>query len=227
LSPRGRPAGGGDAPRKRAIGAGTGSRAAKARRHAVRVALCHELIRAAAVLDRRGMIVATEGNLSARLTPDRLLLTRRGRRKGELHPRDFVELGLAEPAGSIRREEASTEHPMHLAAYRARRDVEALVHAHSVALMAFAVRASVPDFSRFDESRALLGAVALVGRHPSGSEELAEAVARALARPEAPNVVILQDHGALTVGRSVAEALARLEIAEHLAAALLAAERRP
>jgi len=36
----------------------------------------------------------------------------------------------------------------------------------------------------------------------------------------------LRSHGALAVGGSVEEALARLEIAEHLAITLLLAERR-
>ena len=53
---------------------------------------------------------------------------------------------------------------------------------------------------------------------------MAEAVAAALETRERPNVLILESHGALAVGTGVDEALARLEIAEHLAAALLAAE---
>jgi L-fuculose-phosphate aldolase len=226
VNPKRRSSGGaGEEPRRRSIGPGTGRRAAKTRRHAVRVALCHDLIRAGKALDRRGMIVASEGNLSARLRPDRFLLTRRGRRKGELTTRDFVELGISEPEDSPARAAASTEHRMHMAAYAVRRDVESLLHAHPVALTAFAVRGEPPDYARFDEARALLGAVALVTYFPSGSEALAEAVGRALSDATKPNLVLLQNHGALAVGGSVDEALARLEIAEHLAAALLAAER--
>ncbi len=39
-----------------------------------------------------------------------------------------------------------------------------------------------------------------------------------------PNVLVLQNHGALAVGANVEEAVSRLEVAEHLAAALLLAE---
>jgi len=190
----------------------------------VRIALSHELIRAGRVLSRRGMIVATEGNLSARLTPERMVITRHGRRKGELTTRDFVELEMRETGNSPARQAASTEHRMHMAAYVARHDVEALLHAHPVALTAFAVRGMAPDVSRFDEARVFLGHVAFVPHFPSGSEALAEAVAAALETRERPNVLILESHGALAVGTGVDEALARLEIAEHLAAALLAAE---
>ena len=190
----------------------------------MRIALSHELIRAGRVLSRRGMIVATEGNLSARLTPERMVITRHGRRKGELTTRDFVELEVRETGNSPARQAASTEHRMHMAAYVARHDVEALLHAHPVALTAFAVRGMAPDVSRFDEARVFLGHVAFVPHFPSGSEALAEAVAAALETRERPNVLILESHGALAVGTGVDEALARLEIAEHLAAALLAAE---
>jgi len=211
---------------KRSIGSGTSRAAASARLQAVRIALSHELIRAGRVLSRRGMIVATEGNLSARLTPERMVITRHGRRKGELTTRDFVELEVRETGNSPARQAASTEHRMHMAAYVARHDVEALLHAHPVALTAFAVRGMAPDFSRFDEARVFLGHVAFVPHYPSGSEALAEAVAAALETRERPNVLILEFHGALAVGTGVDEALARLEIAEHLAAALLAAEGR-
>ena len=71
-----------------------------------------------------------------------------------------------------------------------------------------------------------LGPIGFVPHYPSGSEALAEAVARALETREHPNVLILEFHGALAVGTGVDEALARLEIAEHLAATLLLAEGR-
>ncbi len=209
---------------KRRIGRGLRKANATARLQGVRIALCHELIRAGRVLSRRGMIVATEGNLSARFNSDRLIITRHNRRKGELTTRDFVELGILEVGDSPARREASAEHRMHMVAYAARRDVEALLHAHPVALTAFAVRGTAPDFSRFDEARALVGPVGFVPHYPSGSEALAEAVAAALDVRERPNILVLGRHGALAVGAGVDDALAKFEIAEHLAAALLAAE---
>src|SRR5439155_1017819 len=112
------------------------------------------------VLERRGMIVASEGNLSARITSDRILITRRGRRKGDLTTRDFVDLSLGEPLDSQARAAASTEHRLHLAAYAARADIEALVHAHPAGLSAFAVRGEVPDLPALDEARDVIHAPA-------------------------------------------------------------------
>ena len=215
--------------REPGIGSGVGKAAASARVHALRAALAHDLMRAGRVLERRGMIVASEGDLSARITADRVLITRRGRRKGDLTGRDFVDLGLAEPLDSQGRVAASPEHRMHLAAYTARSDIEALLHAHPPALSAFAIRGEAPNLHALDEARDAIHALTVVPYAPSGTEALARAVAAALSGADgspACDVLILRSHGALAVGGSVEEALARLEIAEHLAMTLLLAERR-
>lgn len=210
---------------RRGIGSG-GARSAASRIRAVRIALAHDLVRAGKILERRGMIAASEGNLSARIGSDRILITRRGRRKGDLTPRDFVELGILEPRDSPLRGAASTEHRVHLMAYTVRRDIEAIVHAHPVSLTAFALRGHAPDYSRIDEARSFLGHAGFVRYYPSGTDQLAEAVGMALDPPGQllPNLLVLQNHGALAVGANVEEAVARLEIAEHLAAALLLAD---
>jgi L-fuculose-phosphate aldolase len=174
------------------------------------------------------MIVATEGDMSARLTPERILITRRGRRKGELTTRDFVELALREPPDSQARAAASTEHRMHLAAYAARPDIEALVHAHPPGLSAFSVRGEAPDLRALDEAREAIRAIGVVPYAASGSDAQARVVTAGLAGAggePACEVLVLRNHGALAVGGSVEEALARLEIAEHLAITLLLAER--
>jgi L-fuculose-phosphate aldolase len=85
----------------------------------------------------------------------------------------------------------------------------------------------LPDFARFDEGRIFVGPIVLVPHFPSGSDALAEAVERGLVEPTRPSLVLMQNHGALSVGQSVDEALLRLEVAEHLAATLIAAGRVP
>jgi L-fuculose-phosphate aldolase len=215
--------------REPGIGSGVGKAAAAARVSALRAALAHDLMRAGRILERRGMIMASEGNLSARITPDRILITRRGRRVGDLTTRDFVDLALGEPLDSQGRAAASAEHRTHLAAYAARPEIEALVHAHPPALSAFGVRGEAPSLRALDLARDAIHALAVVPYAPSGTETLARSVAAALTGAEgapACDVLILKGHGALAVGGSVEEALARLEIAEHLARTLLLAERR-
>src|SRR3989442_12010931 len=198
--------------REPGIGSGVGKAAAAARVHALRAALAHDLMRAGRVLERRGMLVASEGALSARITPDRILITRRGRRIGDLTPRDFVDLALGEPLDSQGRAAASPEHRIHLAAYASRPDIEALAHAHPPCLSAFGVRGEAPNLRVLDEARDAIHAISVVPYAPSGPETLARAVAAALSGAEgtpACDVLLLRSHGALAVGGSAEEALAR------------------
>jgi len=223
VNPSSKPPGEGGEPPKRSISTGQGRSAASTRLQAIRIALSHEIVRAGRILDRRGMIVATEGNLSARLAPDRFLITRRGRRKGEMKTRDLVELAIDGASEDSSLASASTEHRVHRIAYKLRPDVDAVVHAHPVSLTAFAVRGTIPDLSRFDEAHAMVGPIAIATYRPSGSDALADEVGRALAGPGRPKLIILANHGAVSLGQSMDEAVARLETAEHLAAAILAA----
>jgi len=100
---------------KRGIGSGETPSAASTRLQAIRIALSHDLTRAGRVLERRGMIVATEGNLSARLTPERFLISRRGRRKGELKSRDYVEVSVLDSPETPVPLNASSEYRVHRA----------------------------------------------------------------------------------------------------------------
>ena len=156
--PGGAGAGDGGAGERRepGIGSGVGKAAVAARVSALRAALAHDLMRAGRVLERRGMLVASEGDLSARITPDRILITRRGRRIGDLTPRDFVDLALGEALDSQGRAAASPEHRIHIAAYALRPDIEALAHAHPPGLSAFGIRGEAPNL-RAQES-AIYGA---------------------------------------------------------------------
>jgi len=125
VNPSSKPPGEGGEPPKRSISTGQGRSAASTRLQAIRIALSHEIVRAGRILDRRGMIVATEGNLSARLAPDRFLITRRGRRKGEMKTRDLVELAIDGASEDSSLASASTEHRVHRIAYKLRPDVDA------------------------------------------------------------------------------------------------------
>src|SRR5512142_1030297 len=97
-----------------------------------------ELVEIGRRLHARDLVGAAEGNLSVRLGPDRFLVTASGVSKGHLAPGDLVVVdGRGEPVRGTRR--ASTELRMHLAAYAARPDVAAVVHAHPITAVALTV----------------------------------------------------------------------------------------
>jgi L-fuculose-phosphate aldolase len=108
----------------------------------------------------------------------------------------------------------SSESLTHLAVYRARSDVGAVIHTHSVYASAFAV-AGQPIPPILDEQVvALGGAVAVAAYGASASEQLAANAVAALGRRAA---VLLRHHGVLGVGADLEEAVAVVELVERVA----------
>jgi L-fuculose-phosphate aldolase len=109
---------------------------------------------------------------------------------------------------------ATTELPMHLAIYRRREDVGAIVHAHPPFATAFAVAGIPLDRPILAEAVLLLGPVPLVAYAPPSTQELAEAVAGAAAGASA---LLLANHGAVALAETLEQAVIRMETLEHLA----------
>jgi L-fuculose-phosphate aldolase len=106
---------------------------------------------------------------------------------------------------------------MHAAIYRARSDVQAIVHTHSPYATAASFRDSLPVVH--DEGRILFGGDVPVSRHARpGTWDLAAAVAEALGSGPA---VLIARHGAVAVGTTLREALGRAEKIEETAAIFL------
>jgi L-fuculose-phosphate aldolase len=170
-------------------------------------------------LDALGLVPARDGNLSARIGRDRLLVTPTGVRKRELTPDRLVEVDLS---GTLRGSgKASSELGMHLIVYRLREDVEAVVHAHPPTALGFACAGRGLTDCLMPEVAVALGAVPLTPYATPGTPELEEAIRGSVLDHDA---FLLQNHGAVTMGSSVDQALDRMETLEHFAKVALAAE---
>ena len=186
---------------------------------AVERALRAALVEVGRRLHARDLVGAAEGNLSVRLGPDRFLVTASGVSKGHLRPADLVVVdGRGAPVRGARR--ASTELRMHLAAYAARPDVAAVVHAHPVTAIALTVAGLPPPSDLVPEAAVTLGPVAVAPFATPGTDELPAALAPLLADHDA---ILLARHGAVTLGRTLAEAFERMETLERVARIALAA----
>ncbi len=176
-------------------------------------------------LGARRLVAGTDGNLSVRLGPFALAVTPAGRRKDELTVDDVLAVSLVPgdvtaPDGSRLR--PSSDLVVHRAVYAARPEAAAIAHAHPPAVLGCLLAGLLPDVDVLPEARAVLGRVAYVPALPLGSAEVAAATAAALADP-AVGAVLLDRHGALAVGRTLSEAVDRLEVLELLCGAWHAA----
>lgn len=167
----------------------------------------------------RGLIAGSCGNLSARTHDGAgIYITPRTANKSRLLARDILRVPLDATADQLT--DVSIEFPLHRACYRVCADVGAVIHTHAPALTALALR-DVAIGDLLPEAAHVLGGVARVPYSPSGSEALAEAVARAVAAGN--GLVLLAKHGAVSVGRDVAEAYDRMELGELSAQAVVLA----
>jgi L-fuculose-phosphate aldolase len=153
----------------------------------------------------RGLVVASGGNLSARvMDQDAFLVTAAGTWLDRLGPADFtlVSFDGAVIGGSPA---PSSEWKLHWRTYQARPDVNAVVHLHpqtAVVLdaLGYELRLLTLDHVMYVRS------IARVPFFPNGSDELADASAEASRDCDA---VILAHHGCSTLGDTVAMAYRR------------------
>jgi L-fuculose-phosphate aldolase len=185
------------------------------------VELRRDLVRFSRLLYRLGYMPGTSGNLSVRLDASRLLVTPTGVSKFLLRPADMVIVDLAgKQLNGYRR--MTSEVSMHLAVYRQRTDVTAVVHSHPPIATAFACVGRGLDEMLCQEAVMTLGVVPLATYAATGTEEVAASLTPFIPDHDA---ILLANHGAVSYGRNLLEAFQKMEIVEHLAHITLVAHQ--
>ena len=187
--------------------------------------LRREMVRVGRLMWERGYLAATDGNLSARLGANRLLVTASGVSKGFLSDEDLVIIRPdGEPLASYRGRSShpSTEIAMHLEVYRQRPDVQAVIHAHPPLATAFSIAGVSLARCVIPEVIVTLGGIPTAEYATPGTDEVPESIQQAIGQYDA---MILAHHGSLTVGETLWEAYLRLEKVEHTAQITLAAHQ--
>ncbi len=193
-----------------------------------------EIAAACRRLHARGLLAGAEGNISCRLPNGDVLITASGVDKGSITALDVVRVHAngtlrhdERPAASggdpLPRDSASrpsSELDMHLASYAARTDVQAIVHAHPPAATGFAAAGLPIPADVLPELPVVVGPVALVPYGRPGTPALAAAMHPFLARHQ---VFLLANHGVTAFGRTLTDALLRMESVEQSARILVAA----
>lgn len=175
--------------------------------------LRESVIRVAQELVNRRLVVGTQGNVSARLDSSSFLLTPSGMAYHGLMPEDLVVVDLAGNV-VIGRRKPSIELELHRLIYSTRSDVGGVVHAHSTYATAIAItRQPLPAVTDTLAVRNR-GPVNVASYAPSGTKELARNAVTALGDARC---VLLANHGILSTGRTVEDALALLEVVEQVA----------
>ena len=162
---------------------------------------------------RYGLTTTSGGNLSGLDDNGDLWITPSAVDKGNLQPRDIM--CIQKDGQIIGPHEPSSEHPFHQAIYSRRPDVRALVHAHSPALVSFSIVREIPDTRIIPQAHHVCGLVGYAPYALPGSWALGEKIAAAFAGGF--EVVLLENHGAVTAGSDLLTAFQRLETLDFCA----------
>lgn len=182
------------------------------------------IVEAGRITYARGLLTASDGNISARLPDGGILITPSGVGKGRLSPGDLLVIDIEGNVIRLANDpllRSTSEQAMHLEVYRQRPDVRAVLHAHPP--YATALTAVRPTF-RMDilpEMVAALGEVPITRLAMPSSQQTADAVRELIRHHDA---IMVRQHGSLTVGSNLEEALIHLERVEHIAKTIVIAE---
>ena len=165
------------------------------------------------------MTTTSGGNISVRDENGDVWITPARVDKGNLRRQDIVRI---RPNGE--REGVhppSSEIPFHLSVYEVRPDLHAVIHAHPGALVSFSICGQVPDTLLFPEAWHVCGLAAFAPYALPGSPKLGARIAEQCGSYAQPSCVILENHGVVVGGQTLAQAFERFETLEFTAQIIL------
>jgi L-fuculose-phosphate aldolase len=162
-----------------------------------------ELVKFAKQMITTGLVRGTSGNISARKAgANRCLITPSGVDYDTMKPEELVLVSL-DGTWDMAQAKPSVDTPVHLAVYRARPDVAACIHTHSLYAAAFStVGREIPAL--ITESAGYVGGPVRVMEYvPPANPDTGDQVAAGLGKDRA---VLLPNHGVIAVGETLKKA---------------------
>ncbi|WP_297301792.1 class II aldolase/adducin family protein [uncultured Oscillibacter sp.] len=159
-----------------------------------------------------GWVAANDGNVSVKLEDGTFLVTPTGISKSFITPEKLLRIdGENRVLEGLEGCRPSSELKMHLRCYEKRPDVGSVIHAHPPGATGFAVAHRPMDMYNMIEDVAVLGAVPLTPYGTPSTSEVPDAIEPYLENHDA---MLLENHGALTVGCDLITAFYRMESLE-------------
>lgn len=168
------------------------------------------LLKYSKILKNSALLPGSSGNISIR-KGSFIYITPSGISKDEL---DEKKLSHIDINGNILNNiKPSSEFRMHIEIYRKRKDINAIIHAHppfTLACMALNIKI---DYSVTVEFMAVVGKPSKVKYIQPGTLELAKETAKAA---DKSNIIILEKHGIVALGKDISQARIIAEDTENL-----------
>jgi len=178
-----------------------------------------ELILAGKRLDARKLNAGTDGNLSYRLDENTIIITASGKIKGLLSPEDFILVSMdGTPVNPD--DDPSSETHAHTTAYSVRPDIRCVIHAHPPHGIACTLAGHSLEGIHIAEAAYAMGSVPTCSFAVPGTDEGGESIRPWIGKRD---VLLMDRHGALTVGETIRQALSRMEMLDAVAYEILLA----
>ena len=159
-----------------------------------------------------GWVAANDGNVSVKLDDGTFLATPTGISKSFITPEKLVRIDAnGEVLEGQEGAKPSSEIKMHLRCYQEREDVRAVLHAHPPTATGFAVAHLDMDRYTMIETVIAIGSIPVTPYGTPSTYEVPDAIAPYLKEHD---VMLLENHGALTVGTDLINAYYRMETLE-------------
>jgi L-fuculose-phosphate aldolase len=169
---------------------------------------------------RYRLTTTSGGNISMREPDGTIWITPARVDKGGLGREDIV---CVHPDGTVEaKHPPSSEYPFHRAVYAARPDLNGIVHAHPVGLVAFSTSRREMNTRLFHQAWHVCGAVGFAPYALPGSEALGASIASAFAG--GVRCVLMDHHGVVVGGKDLQHAFQQFETLEFTAQTIVRAE---
>jgi L-fuculose-phosphate aldolase len=164
---------------------------------------------------QKGYVASNDGNITVMMNDDELLTTPTGVSKGFMTTDMIIK---CDKKGNVisgnSKFRPSSEVKMHLEVYKERPDIKSVVHAHPQYATSFAVAGIPLNKCVLPEAIIVIGAVPIAPYGLPSTMEIPDAIRPLIKNSDA---ILLENHGALTLGSDLLNAYHKMETLEHTA----------
>lgn len=171
----------------------------------------NDLARYSRLVWELGFAEANGGNLSVKISEDLIMTTPTMMSKGELTPEDMIVCNLKGDIAFGAKSPSSELHS-HLAIYHVNEKAKAIVHSHPPYTTSYAYTSELPIESLSAEAVLWIGDICNIPFIMPGSVELSKEIERVC---KDKYVLLLRNHGLMTWGESLQNAMWRTEVMER------------
>jgi L-fuculose-phosphate aldolase len=165
---------------------------------------------------QRRLVHGTGGNFSARWQNDKMIITASGLSLIDTKRDNIMTVDIHshswEPNGDF---VPSKEYKFHAGIYRIRPEIDAILHVHPPFATAFAIKGQ--GLPRLTDAGYKMSEILRVPYAPGGSDELKDLIVSAVKREPECQVLLLEEHGIVALGKDIGTAYNLADLTESLA----------